>query len=86
MATSLLHALLGESHGFKFEDVDRLDGVTQRLLVNELYNALMTDPTIMPLLVEAILLHRGNQDSPMYAMFRNLAARIGADFDQISRP
>jgi len=86
MATSLLHALLEASHGFKFEDFDRLHEVTQRLLVNELYDALMTDRDIMPLLVRAILYHHNDATSPMYTMFRQLAARIGTDYDQISRP
>jgi hypothetical protein len=86
MATSLLHALLEQSHGFKFEDFERLHEVTQRLLVGELYEALMRDPEIMPALIRAILHHQDDPDGPVKELFDKLVARIGADYDNISQP
>jgi len=82
---SLLHALLQQSHAFTYEDFDRLHEVIQRLLVGELYEALMRDPEIMPLLVQAIIHHK-DDPGPMSEMFSKLATRIGADYDRISQP
>jgi hypothetical protein len=86
MATSLLHALLEQSHAFTFDDFERLHEVTQRLLVGELYEALMRDPDIMPTLVRAILHHQNDQSGPVKELFDKLVTRIGADYDRISRP
>jgi hypothetical protein len=64
-----------------------LHEVTQRLLVSELYEALMRDPSIMHLLVEAILHHKDDPaHEPVKQLFDKLAARIGADYDNISQP
>jgi hypothetical protein len=81
MADSLLHALLEQSHGFTDDDFMRLDEVTQRLLLSELYDALMKDPQIMPLLVNVIL-----QRNLVPELFDKLVIRIRENYNKISQP
>jgi hypothetical protein len=85
MADSLLQAiLLDPSIGMTEEEWDTLDGVTKRLLLSELYEALMRDGDIMPTLIRAILQHKDEPNSNAKALFDKLVTRIRQDHERFS--
>jgi hypothetical protein len=77
MATSLLHALLEQTHQFTEEDFARLSDATRRLLRAELYEALNRDGRIMPMLVSLIKEDKNTE------LFKALMERVRENYDQI---
>jgi hypothetical protein len=79
MADSLLHhLLLNTVPNFNEQNWLALNADKKRILLSELYDALMRDPVIMPLLVNVIL-----QCSPLPDLVTELRKRILDDFNRI---
>ena len=78
---SLLEALLEASLYIRYDDLQQLEPATKQLLLSQLYEVLVRDPEIMPLLVRVIM-----SRSPAPVLFDALAHRVGESYKKIAHP